>query len=408
MWAANEWDVGFVVTSLGEGGTEAYVEDLASAFSTRGLRVWVLVQGPPLIRERRLSETGVAVSVLGRGDGDSSESYGRALSAFIEAHRPAIVHANVWSRLEETRAVVNRSGIPFISTAHQTVRRPSLRERCCLLRSPFSYYRDRRAYRSSQHAIISISEKSCANLIARYGRPDRTRVVYGAVKACPVQADAGEPSSTTRLIWVGSMISRKRPNFAIDVLDRLRALGNRVSLTMVGNGPQLGFVREEAARREPGVIEAPGYLDRFAGGSPTVFEYLAVSHILIHTSTDEGVPRGVIEAMSAGLPVVACAAGAMDEAVIDGVTGHVVGTSDIDKFVAATETLVCDPGKRRRFGDAGRKFCSERFSLDNMVDQTLEAYESLCGVRIHLSHSVHEVGAGVRGLGSAYTRDSNR
>jgi glycosyltransferase involved in cell wall biosynthesis len=204
------------------------------------------------------------------------------------------------------------------------------------------------------------------------------------------------------------MISRKRPNFAIDVLDRLRALGNRVSLTMVGNGPQLGFVREEAARREPGVIEAPGYLDRFAGGSPTVFEYLAVSHILIHTSTDEGVPRGVIEAMSAGLPVVACAAGAMDEAVIDGVTGHVVGTSDIDKFVAATETLVCDPGKRRRFGDAGRKFCSERFSLDNMVDQTLEAYESLCGVRIHLSHSVHEVGAGVRGLGSAYTRDSNR
>jgi glycosyltransferase involved in cell wall biosynthesis len=86
--------------------------------------------------------------------------------------------------------------------------------------------------------------------------------------------------------------------------------------------------------------------------------------------------------MSALLPVVATNAGAMLEIVLHEKTGLVVPVDDLNALVSALARLVADPELRLRFGKAGRSHFEERFALDPMIDETIQAYKLLTGVNV--------------------------
>jgi glycosyltransferase involved in cell wall biosynthesis len=88
-------------------------------------------------------------------------------------------------------------------------------------------------------------------------------------------------------------------------------------------------------------------------------------------------PLSVLEAMAAGLPVVATDVGDVGRAVADGVTGHVVPVRNPEKLADALEPLLVDPELRRRMGRAGRERVVQMFSSDVTAASVSALYDEL-------------------------------
>jgi len=77
----------------------------------------------------------------------------------------------------------------------------------------------------------------------------------------------------------------------------------------------------------------------------------------------------VLEAMTAGLPVVASAVNGTPEAVEQGVTGYLVPPGDSEALAERLAALAADPAARRRMGENARQVAAERFGADQMVER---------------------------------------
>ena len=93
---------------------------------------------------------------------------------------------------------------------------------------------------------------------------------------------------------------------------------------------------------------------RLVGERRDVPQLLAAADVFVLPSTSEGLPVSVLEAMAAGLPVVASRVGGVPEQVSDGKTGLLVEPGDPNELAAALHRLTVDPSLRRRLGSAGR------------------------------------------------------
>jgi glycosyltransferase involved in cell wall biosynthesis len=122
----------------------------------------------------------------------------------------------------------------------------------------------------------------------------------------------------------------------------------------------------EAARRRAERLGVAGRV-RFLGVRADVAELLSACDIFALASDWEGSPLAVMEAMAAGLPVVATAVGGVPELVEDGVTGILAPRGDLQALGSALETLAGNPRLRREMGDAARER-AKRFEVSAMVE----------------------------------------
>jgi glycosyltransferase involved in cell wall biosynthesis len=91
--------------------------------------------------------------------------------------------------------------------------------------------------------------------------------------------------------------------------------------------------------------------------------------------------NALLEAMAAGLPVVATAVGGTPDVVVDNVTGLLVPPRNPSALADALAALVRDRGLRRRMGQAGRERALRHFSLERTVERTQILYEQLLDVK---------------------------
>jgi glycosyltransferase involved in cell wall biosynthesis len=101
--------------------------------------------------------------------------------------------------------------------------------------------------------------------------------------------------------------------------------------------------------------------------------------LFVMSSITEGLGTSLLDAMAAGCPIVATRTGGIPEVVVDGETGLLVPPRDAPALARAILDLLADPGRRRRFADAGRARVRERFTADRMVEQTLAVYAAEAG-----------------------------
>lgn len=85
-----------------------------------------------------------------------------------------------------------------------------------------------------------------------------------------------------------------------------------------------------------------------------------------------------VEAMAAGLPVVAGRAGALPETVEHDRTGLLVERGSVEALAEALDALLADPARRRAMGEAGRRRVLERFRWETIADRLLELYRCHC------------------------------
>jgi glycosyltransferase involved in cell wall biosynthesis len=173
-------------------------------------------------------------------------------------------------------------------------------------------------------------------------------------------------------VLVGS-VARLDPVKRLDVLLKALAALGGARAVIVGYGPQERQLTEMAA--ELGLNERV----RFVGYQQDVWPWLAACDVFVLSSDWEGMPNAVLEAMGAGLPVVATAAGGTLDVVVDGVTGLLVPPRDATALASALERLIHDPNLRRTMGAAGRRRAQEFFSAQHMVERTQALYAELLG-----------------------------
>jgi glycosyltransferase involved in cell wall biosynthesis len=184
----------------------------------------------------------------------------------------------------------------------------------------------------------------------------------------------GIPNDTLVALCVSNFYPYKGHEELVEAVAKVVPMYPNVIFLMVGRDS--GTVEATKARvRERGIERSV----RFVGSRTDVPDLLRASDLFVHPSREEGFSNAILEAMAAGLPVVACDVGGNPEAIVDGETGRLVPPRNAVAFASAVAELLADPEKRKAMGEAGRHRATERFSLDRMVGEMESLYETLAG-----------------------------
>jgi len=167
---------------------------------------------------------------------------------------------------------------------------------------------------------------------------------------------------------VANLSRDKDPDTLLRAFAEIRQTFPHARLVIAGDGPEAGAVRAEAARL--GVAGEVEFLG-FRGDVPRV---LAALDVFVLSTRTEGMGIAILEAMAAGVPVVASAVGGVPEVVEDGVTGRLFAAGEAAALRDAVVEILNDRALRE--GLIGRALVRvrERYSLDRMVGDYLRLY----------------------------------
>ena len=174
------------------------------------------------------------------------------------------------------------------------------------------------------------------------------------------------PDGARVLLAVSRLTEQKGIDVAVRALD---SLPDDAVLVVLGEGPERDAL--EALARELGVERRVFLLGRV----PDVASWLRCATLLVHPARWEGFGLGVLEAMLAGLPVVASNVSSLPELVVDGETGILVRPDDPGALALGIARALDEPS----LGDAGRARAHAEFSVARMADATAALYESVTG-----------------------------
>ena len=363
-------NVVLMTTSLGWGGTEGHVTDLAIGFVKRGIFPVVLADKPPLDRADILDRLGVKVEVVMNGKSMTKAEYIKTLSSILTRINPSLIHLNNWERRPCILSVIGGLKIPVIETLHTTIKsKVRLRAK---IRYFFAIKAIREAYESTLPAVINISERSLQNFCKVYPFIKNTTRVYCGAYFPKESNDVKAGGTAVKVIWVGSFIKRKRPVVALNIWKRILIDFPKTQLVMVGDGPEMGKVKAIVKNMPPGSV-------KLCGNIPDLYPVLKEGHIMLHTSIAEGIPKNIRYALNFGIPVVTTNVGAISEAVIDGMNGFLVDVSDIQLMEDRLRRLICNSTLREAMGMQGRQLGDRLFRLDVMINNVLGAYKDFYG-----------------------------
>jgi glycosyltransferase involved in cell wall biosynthesis len=178
----------------------------------------------------------------------------------------------------------------------------------------------------------------------------------------------GLPESSRLIGLVGPLYANKRMKDAIWAADLLKVIRDDVCLLIFGDGPHRP--RLERFRRQAEICDKV----RFLGDCPDVLDWLPHLDLLWSTSHCEGQSNAILEAMAAGLPVVASDIPGTRDLVVHGETGWLVRPGHRAGFARGALRVLDDPELARRWGEAGRRRATTEFGVESMVRRYAELY----------------------------------
>jgi glycosyltransferase involved in cell wall biosynthesis len=181
----------------------------------------------------------------------------------------------------------------------------------------------------------------------------------------------GIPEERFVIGWIGRMTAVKRLPDVLEAFRRVRDRGIDATLCLVGAGPDRDEVERLASRL--------GLMRHclFVGYQRDVAPYYAFFDAFLLPSANEGTPVVAIEALAAGVPVVATAVGGVADVVEDGVDGFLAEPGDVEALADRLVRLAEDRELRARMGAAGRVRVPERYAVERLIDDTDRLYRSL-------------------------------
>ena len=357
------------------GGASVHLLDLASGARQQGHEVVVLAGGDGVFLERVKAAglNGRSLRHLCREIKPRSDLLGLLeLRRVFKELKPDLVHLHSSKAGILGRLAAKSLSLPTVFTAHGWAFTEGVSaKRRALYRVIERYvagYTDR---------IITVSDYDRRlALEAKVGSAQRIRTVHNGMPRVDVLPPAllltdMPPTDAVRLIMVARFDEQKNH---LGLLEGLARVANHNwTLELVGDGPLLESVRARAAQLE--------LSDRvvFSGSCNDVARRLAQSDVFVLISNWEGLPLSILEAMRAGLPVIASRVGGVPEAVVDGETGYLVERGDAEGLGQALTRLLESPELRQQMGRQGKTKFEAEFTFDTMLARTLAVYNEVLG-----------------------------
>lgn len=219
-------------------------------------------------------------------------------------------------------------------------------------------------------SVIAVS-----NAVARQLRGARVEIVYPGVLPFPPSWPTSTSSTNRgRPIVIGTacrLVPVKGLNRLLQSVATLLKGRGEIRLEIAGSGPLRGELERLAV--ELGIASSVTFL----GWRQDIGRAMSGWDVYVQTSLDEGIGVSVLEAMAAGLPVVATDVGGTSELVVHGETGLLVPASNPGRLAEVLEALLRDEPARQRMGEAGRRRAYERFGAKQMAERISALYSTL-------------------------------
>jgi glycosyltransferase involved in cell wall biosynthesis len=352
-----------LVRSLEVGGLERVVCDLVGLKQNLETNVVCLLTLGPL--GEALRAQGVPVQVLGMRGGKLLTL--ARLAACLRSLRPQVLHChNLIAHMYG--GLVRR----FCRIPHMVLTKHGAYPPTGLVTGPLNRWLLQRTH------IVAVSPEIQTVMagLRRPGVPGSLRYIPNGISLVPYADLPPRAQARSRYGWsansflaviVARLNEEKNHLGLLHAFDQVRQAAPQARLIVIGDGPMRPAIEESIRQR--GLTDAVELL----GERHDVPDLLAAMDAFVLSSATEGIPLTVLEAMAAGLPVVATAVGGIPQVVLAEETGCLVPPGSPEALAAALGRLIDDPALAQRLGDAGRQRVQEHFSLQRMAAD----YESL-------------------------------
>jgi glycosyltransferase involved in cell wall biosynthesis len=361
--------VALLVTDLETGGTPLRIAAIARTLKSQGQDVVVGCLAPPGTVSETLAADGIATFACGARSARDLGVFAK-LASHLRTNRPDLVHATLLHANVAARFVGRALGLPVLtSTATIEVERRwhAPLER---LTSPLD-----QGHIVHGHALAEHVRRA-------FGVPARKihvlppmlhRSVESPDEAARTAARAalGIRPAEFVVAWTGRMDPVKRLELVVECAERLAELPSR--FLIAGDGPERDRLLSHLRRsRAPHAVQ-------FLGWQEDVDPVLAAADAFLFPSRTEGMPNAVLEALAAGLPVVASDLPALRELAGDADGLVLVPGAAVEAFAAALRNLQSDPQRRRALGDRAAAWARETLSAERAVQQLQQIYRDVTG-----------------------------
>jgi glycosyltransferase involved in cell wall biosynthesis len=356
----------YLITKSDLGGAQANVYDLIANFCKYDEVHLATGNNGPLTED--VTKLGVAVHIIPNltrniqllGDYNAVKE----CISLINQIKPDIIHAHSSKAGVIARVAGWICKVPVVFTAHGwgfTPGTPNKRRIVALIAEKLL------ASLTAKLICVSENDRQLA-LRSGVGNKNSLAVVRYGIKNIPVTTP-NLLQQPPRLIMVARFNEQKDQTTLLKAISQLK--NDSISLDLVGSGPSLESCK--ALAKSLG-IENQVY---FLGDRRDVPDLLAQSQIFILSTHYEGLPISILEAMRAGLPVVATSVNGIPEEVMDGKTGLLAPHQDIKALANALHILINSPEIRQQMGKAGRRKFEQEFTVDGMIAETKAIYEQV-------------------------------
>ncbi len=351
-----------VITKADIGGAQTNVYDLVSSFRDHYDIHLVVGSGGLLVK--RVEALGLPTTIVPTLDRSINPLADircvKRLRRLIRSFGPQLIHAHSTKAGFVARITGRIERVPVVYTAHGWVFSPGFPLGLRMIAWVMEFV----SSRLGTHVVcVSHYDRSLAKKYLRMPDEQVSVVPCGIGRKAAAADPVGTPA---RLIMVARFDDPKDHEMAIRCIARLKP--DSCVLKLVGSGPlmedAIGLVSELKVNDQ---VE-------FLGDCLDVPDLLGESDVFLLFTRHEGLPISILEAMRAGLPVVASDVGGINEEVEDHRSGILVEPGNLDKAAEAVKLLVEDVQLRRRMGAAGRQTFERRFTRATMIEHFAEIY----------------------------------
>jgi glycosyltransferase involved in cell wall biosynthesis len=355
------------------GGAQSHVRELSLELRRLGHEVTVITGAPGIFTDqlRQAEIPWVPVRSLVRPLRPH-----RDLAAFVQLSRvlrqlkPDLVCAHTAKAGSLGRAVARLQNIPSVFTPHGW----SMFDRNSLKWNPLFCWAECLAGRLGTRVInVCEFERQFAQQW-RVCPANKLEVVPNGIAEIPLTRVRPIDTQPPLIVMVARFASQKDHATLLQALSGLLCM--EWSLLLVGTGELEPQVSEQVAAL--GLSDRVGILPAESNVGPLLME----AQIFVLSTHFEALPISILEAMRAGLPVVATDVGGISESVREGETGFLTPHGDVAGLRDALARLIADPALRLELGTAGRRLWRAQFTASTMAARTIEVYKRALATKL--------------------------
>jgi len=400
--------VALFTSHLGAGGAERQLTYLATALKSRGLKVRVITESPPVgslghyvpaLASNRIPVCGLHGSVsdsqvatlirselmaditLVRALPPEFISSAQSLYVWLMNERPAVLHCFLDSPNIVGAVAGYLAGVPKIIISARNVNPTN-----------FDYLKVDwylpwyKAILSIPSVVLTANSQAGRDSYAQWLGidPARIQMIPNAIdldsfKAArtgsskSIREELGIAPSVPVMLGVFRLSHEKRPLLFLEVAEEVKRQVPELIVLIAGVGVMQAEVEEVVAQR------GLSSFVKLLGRREDIAELMKASDVLALLSENEGSPNVVLEAQALGKPVVCTAVGGTPDIVVNGVTGCLVEKHDQAGMVARLVEILRAPEIGRSMGAAATEHILAEFSVDKLTDRTLAAYGEVVG-----------------------------